>query len=584
MWKKIIFFIALLAFIVPPYLSKATLTSCSNGTTTTYLGWCLRATPDVYNRTDMTDLLQQVDIIAAILQNRIAGGSYSTFATAAAACTGSTTELVIASTITVPSNISVSGCTLTFTGSGMLSISSSATLTYTGATGHWPNRRIFTGAGATPGVSFSGNTKLSYVTPLWWGMVCDGSTDDSNPINYAGSAINAGSTVRGGKVIFPRGKCVAANILMKQGVQWEGSGVGSTTWEGTTIIQKASSNADVFVTDSSQCASNTYLHWVQVRNLRILGDSGTNSSGNGIHHGCGTGELNIIQNVYITDMPENGIYFSGYGTNIYASDLSLSRNGTYGLNIDNSSASLGMQRCNIDRISGDNNTTALIHYHPPGDAWASCYFRDIKSETSSGTKQQDVIVLDNINGTPVYIDNLSALANSGFTLNALVRNTSTSTARIVGHGWRAGGLGTVTNLINDQNSSKTLAYSGNTNLFDIEWHSTAGIKQKNDSTSQQFTNLSGGGSTPTLSSCGTSPTISGTNSAGAITIGTGTPSACTLTFSSAYANGVACVFNDRTTAAANPGRATSVSTSAVTWTFAAATANSDVIDYICIGR
>lgn len=53
--------------------------------------------------------------------------------------------------------------------------------------------------------------------------------------------------------------------------------------------------------------------------------------------------------------------------------------------------------------------------------------------------------------------------------------------------------------------------------------------------------LRGTGVAPTLSSCGTSPSISGTDIAGTVTMGTGTPTACTITFSTAYASAPNCV-------------------------------------------
>jgi len=42
--------------------------------------------------------------------------------------------------------------------------------------------------------------------------------------------------------------------------------------------------------------------------------------------------------------------------------------------------------------------------------------------------------------------------------------------------------------------------------------------------------LQGIGATPTLSSCGTSPTITGSPTAGTVTMGSASPTACTITF------------------------------------------------------
>jgi hypothetical protein len=42
------------------------------------------------------------------------------------------------------------------------------------------------------------------------------------------------------------------------------------------------------------------------------------------------------------------------------------------------------------------------------------------------------------------------------------------------------------------------------------------------------------GATPALTSCGTSPSISGTDIAGTVTMGTGSPTGCVITFATAY--------------------------------------------------
>lgn len=44
------------------------------------------------------------------------------------------------------------------------------------------------------------------------------------------------------------------------------------------------------------------------------------------------------------------------------------------------------------------------------------------------------------------------------------------------------------------------------------------------------------GSTPALTSCGTSPSISGTDIAGLVTMGTVTPTGCVITFANAHTN------------------------------------------------
>lgn len=83
---------------------------------------------------------------------------------------------------------------------------------------------------------------------------------------------------------------------------------------------------------------------------------------------------------------------------------------------------------------------------------------------------------------------------------------------------------------------------------------------------------------PALTSCGTSPAISGSDSAGEVTTGTGTPTSCTLTFSAAFANSPYCVVSAQTLASLT---AYAVTTTTITFTTSAV--SSLKIDYHCIG-
>lgn len=53
----------------------------------------------------------------------------------------------------------------------------------------------------------------------------------------------------------------------------------------------------------------------------------------------------------------------------------------------------------------------------------------------------------------------------------------------------------------------------------------------------------GTGSAPSVSSCGTSPSIVGTDEAGTITMGTGVFTSCLLTFATAHSNAPVCMVN-----------------------------------------
>jgi hypothetical protein len=89
------------------------------------------------------------------------------------------------------------------------------------------------------------------------------------------------------------------------------------------------------------------------------------------------------------------------------------------------------------------------------------------------------------------------------------------------------------------------------------------------------------GTAPTLSSCGTSPTLAtgASDMAGTINVGSGTVTACTLTFGTAFTNAPTCVMNDDSTAVT--GDVSSISTTAVTFSFSVSIGSGHIY-YVCI--
>jgi hypothetical protein len=87
------------------------------------------------------------------------------------------------------------------------------------------------------------------------------------------------------------------------------------------------------------------------------------------------------------------------------------------------------------------------------------------------------------------------------------------------------------------------------------------------------------GNTPTMGSCGTSPSVVGTMMGGKVTAGSGTVTSCVVNFPLTWSNAPACVANNETTT--QDMRATSTTT---TLTLAGADFASDVISYVCAGR
>lgn len=88
-----------------------------------------------------------------------------------------------------------------------------------------------------------------------------------------------------------------------------------------------------------------------------------------------------------------------------------------------------------------------------------------------------------------------------------------------------------------------------------------------------------GGATPTVSACGTTPTIVGNDTAGLITAGGGTETACTITFTTPWINAPICVANDNGAVLALEPKTT---TTTLTLT-AASTFASSTLSYMCMG-
>lgn len=89
----------------------------------------------------------------------------------------------------------------------------------------------------------------------------------------------------------------------------------------------------------------------------------------------------------------------------------------------------------------------------------------------------------------------------------------------------------------------------------------------------------GASTDPSLSSCGTTPAIVGSDVAGKVTIGSGATTSCTVTFAATYVTAPACVIAGDNTAVTY---AATTAAAALTITSSADMA-SDVISYICIG-
>ena len=88
------------------------------------------------------------------------------------------------------------------------------------------------------------------------------------------------------------------------------------------------------------------------------------------------------------------------------------------------------------------------------------------------------------------------------------------------------------------------------------------------------------GPPPSVGTCGTTPTVVGSDNAGKITTGSSATTACTLTFGTAFAVAPACMLSTTVTNAGPLFIATTTTTAVLNY----ASATSAVISYICIGQ
>lgn len=85
---------------------------------------------------------------------------------------------------------------------------------------------------------------------------------------------------------------------------------------------------------------------------------------------------------------------------------------------------------------------------------------------------------------------------------------------------------------------------------------------------------------PALTSCGTSPSIVGTDNAGFVTMGTGTPTGCVITFAQSYATAPICLV----TWIATPLGSQSYVTSTTAITTTQTGTNSNKLAYACFAQ
>lgn len=185
--------------------------------------------------------------------------SYTSFADAVVAIGSLTKTLLVGSNKAVTANVTVpSTLTLWFVGQGQLTISAGMTVTINGPIEASP-RQIFAGSGA---VSI-GAGRVREVPATWWGVVGDGSTDNSTALDNAIAALPSTGMV----LVLPSGTINHdGTVLNKHGLTIRGAGINATTMHNT--------GSGVNLTISSE------TNYVTLEEFKLTGGTGTT---HGIH-------------------------------------------------------------------------------------------------------------------------------------------------------------------------------------------------------------------------------------------------------------------------------------------------------------
>jgi hypothetical protein len=235
-------------------------------------------------------------------------------------------------------------------------------------------------------------------------------------------AIDSAATKGGGTVLVPSGRYVAKQIVLRDGVSLMGVGMNPPPHgEGTTLEQAPGADTD-FIVNDPKLNGGGYQHWSTISNIRIVASTGGGTRGSGIRFNARTGEGTKLEHLLIIGFPESGVSVSRGAEPFYGDDLHLFRNGKYGIDINRTGGDAN-QLVKLSVISGDDNGISLIRIGPSGGLlYAESYLIEgVKAEKHTPGKQNDVILLDHMNGSPVVILSVGAQNTSGEQADAIVR-------------------------------------------------------------------------------------------------------------------------------------------------------------------
>lgn len=295
-------------------------------------------------------------------------------------------------------------------------------------------------------------------------------TDDTSAVQ---AAINAAKTSQAGAIVFfPPGTYMISQITEYQGVNLIGAGVadnyGGAGAGGTNIQQKPGTDSDV-ITDGG---TGSYFPSTEIANFYLRAALGTTVSCGINFASHAPNYATIIHHIVLANFALDGIKLSSGFDSCHIYDVQSGGNGVgagggYGVELIGG-GSTPQSLCGLDQIYGDNNQTALIHlYKASGMGNNQGYhLSDIVGETTIAGRQNDLIVTDTLNGTPVVVEGAVAENTSGTEADAVIKNVNNS-VRLSWSGLNAftdanHGTGNgFSYMVNDAYSSITFPLNGN---------------------------------------------------------------------------------------------------------------------------
>lgn len=257
------------------------------------------------------------------------------------------------------------------------------------------------------------------VNVQWFGALGDGSTNDTTAIQAAiDYAYDRGLST----IYFPPGQYQASQIEWRSQMTLLGSGTTDDPHGmGTRLQQISGSNVDFIVTDTSTGVTG-FQHQSMIDNMIIRGNSG-DSSGSGIRFNSRPGENTILRRLTVRNFPTAGIRITSAAGPLFIQQIQATNNGTYGIDYDVTGSSTNSRILHIQQISGDDNGTALVRLKTGGGVGTGEAFiiSGLKGEKATTGKQNDVLVLDTMQGSCVHVTGVGALNSSAEAANSAIK-------------------------------------------------------------------------------------------------------------------------------------------------------------------